>query len=245
MNTILNIIFKNIPEGKDLAISFSGGLDSSLLAVLARMKNNRVRLYTLSLDTRSRDLEYSRRFAREMGFELVEVSGDLIEIFMRWSGKIDRVKAEVIAGIELVVSKVQEKYIMFGSGSEEIFAGYDRHYRSNDLKSLLRDEFNRLGDMEIKYIGLIASEYNKEALFPIYDRELFEYVMNNYSEEELLRDRDRKKWVLRQACLDILPEYILNRPKQALQYGSRINRIVSRLFSSNPQHRTRGAQGHL
>lgn len=242
MNTILKMISRNIPEGEDIAISFSGGLDSSLLAVLARMKGNRVRLYTLSLDQRARDLEYSRRFAKDMGFELIEVSGDLDGIFMKWLERVDRVRAEVMAGIEIVVSKVKERYVMFGSGSEEIFAGYDRYYRVRELKDVLREEFQKVGEREIEYTKQVAIQYNKTALFPFYDRELFEYVMSNYSEEELLNDKVKKKWVLREACRGILPEYILDRPKQALQYGSKINRIVTKLFFSDPQHRTREAQ---
>lgn len=242
MNTILKMISRNIPEGEDIAISFSGGLDSSLLAVLARMKGNRVRLYTLSLDQRARDLEYSRRFAKDMGFELIEVSGDLDGIFMKWLERVDRVRAEVMAGIEIVVSKVKERYVMFGSGSEEIFAGYDRYYRVRELKDVLREEFQKVGEREIEYTKQVAIQYNKTALFPFYDRELFEYVMSNYSEEELLKDKVKKKWVLREACRGILPEYILDRPKQALQYGSKINRIVTKLFFSDPQHRTREAQ---
>ncbi|MEM2380182.1 MAG: asparagine synthase C-terminal domain-containing protein [Candidatus Anstonellales archaeon] len=236
MNTILNLITRNIPKNKELAIAFSGGIDSSLLSILSRMNGNRVTLYTLALHPNSTDLEYSRRFSLDLGFDLVEVKADDTAIlFDKWNRLIGRVKAEVMVGAEIVIRAVREKIILFGSGSEEIFAGYDRHLKSENLKNLLREEFEQLEHNEIKYIRSVANQYGKEALFPFYDRELFDYVMMNYSEEDLLRDRIRKKWVLRDAAKELLPNYILDRPKKALQYGSGINRIISKYLSSDSQ----------
>lgn len=235
MNNILKMIYDNIPTSQPLAISFSGGIDSSILAILAKMKNNKIKLYTLALDEKAEDLKYSRRFAQDIGLELEEVKGEIKDIFYKWIKITDRVKAEVMAGVELIVRATKEEIILFGSGSEEIFAGYDRHFKALDLKATLKEEFKELANKEIKYIKELCESLNKKAIFPFYNNELFEYVINNYSSEQIIKDKERKKAILREAAKEILPDYIINRPKKALQYGSKINKLISKLVSSNPR----------
>ncbi len=232
MHPILKIIYNNIPV-TNLAISFSGGLDSSILAVLARMKGAQVTLYTLSLHPESEDLKYSKMFAQDLGFKLVEINGELEGLMKKWLNITDRVRAEVMVGIELIVSKVQENTIMFGTGSEEIFAGYDRHYKSDNIKYTLISEFEMIRDREVKFIEMVCQAYNKKAVLPFYDKALLEYVINNYDDRSILQDTKRKKGILRSIAIDILPDYIINRPKKALQYGSKINKLVSKIFSNS------------
>lgn len=233
MDPILKMIYDNIPA-TDLALSFSGGLDSSLLAVLARMKGANVTLYTLSLHPQSEDLVYSRRFAKDLGFELVEVTGNMKELMKAWLKITDRVRAEVMVGIELIVSKVKEPVVMFGTGSEEIFAGYDRHYQVDNIKQTLIYEFEMIKNREVKYTELVCNKYGKLASLPFYDRHILEYVINNYDDKEILEDRQRKKGILRKAASHLLPSYIIDRPKKALQYGSKINKLLSK-FSLDSQ----------
>jgi len=216
---IIEIIKKSIPDNP--AIAFSGGLDSSLLAFLSKNPT----LYTLNIID-SQDLKWARYIAKKYNFELIEIKIDkneLIDIYKEYRKLYNPVKSQVYAPTELLIKYIDRKEIVFGSGSEEVFAGYDRYYKASNYLEMLRKEFYE--GYDIKVISNIAQKYGKKAIFPFYNSELFEYVMQNYS-KELLKDPIRKKGVLRDAARGILPSEILDRPKKALQYGSGASKIL-------------------
>ena len=68
-------------EGQDVAVAFSGGIDSSLVAALAKRHANSVRLYTVGARG-SHDAEAAQEVAPLLGLELTVIDlpdGDIVE----------------------------------------------------------------------------------------------------------------------------------------------------------------------
>jgi asparagine synthase (glutamine-hydrolysing) len=131
---IIEIIKKSIPDSP--AIAFSGGLDSSLLAFLSKNPT----LYTLNIID-SQDLKWARYIAKKYNFELIEIKIDkneLIDVYKEYRKLYNPVKSQVYAPTELLIKYIDRKEIVFGSGSEEVFAGYDRYYKASNYLEMLR-----------------------------------------------------------------------------------------------------------
>ncbi len=223
---------KSIPEN-EIAISFSGGVDSTLLAALSK-KHKKVTLYTINYEEKGEDLQYARKAAQELNLPLVEVKITKEELFSNYPyalelSKGDVVKAHVLAPLISLVKAVEEPAILFGAGTEEIFMGYDRHYHfpKQQLKQKLREEYQALKHNEIEALTKLCQQYNKKAYFPYYDDKLLEYVQS-FPEELIAKDTERKKHLLREAVKGLVPEFVRTRKKKALQYGTKVADALKR-----------------
>src|SRR3989344_8551702 len=118
-----------------VGIAFSGGVDSSLLALICDKLGKDFVLYSVGLKN-SEDLRWAERVAREYKWkwksflidekEAEEIIKKVVEIIPN--------KDVVNVGVGCVVYKVLEmckkdkiKSVLGGLGSEELFAGYERH----------------------------------------------------------------------------------------------------------------------
>ncbi|NPA22570.1 MAG: asparagine synthase [Candidatus Micrarchaeota archaeon] len=228
-NPIIRIVKENIDriEAPEVAISFSGGIDSTLLAVLAR-QSKKVTLYTINFEERGEDIHYARKAAQELGLPLVEVKITREELEKNFPkalelAKGDVVKAHVLAPLIKLVKEVKEKDLLFGAGTEELFMGYDRHYSfpKEELKQRLKEEFEALERNEIRALRELCESEGKRAHFPYYDKRLLEYV-HSFPEEVIAKDKERKKHLLRESAKGIVPEFVRTRKKKALQYGTKV-----------------------
>ena len=225
-----------------VAISFSGGLDSSLLAYLAKGRCE-VRLYTFGLEN-SEDLRFSRVAARELGMELEEIVADgkeLLALLDEAKGitrETELMKLELSIPLLAVCRRAGEdglRFILTGAGAEELFAGYERHRHSflsgEDLRRLLESELAGLYEKDLRRSGLIAESCGLELVLPFLDQAVVDAA--RAIPPEMNFENGRKKAVLARAALLLgLPERIALRPKRAMQYGTGVHRALTRLAAS-------------
>lgn len=221
-----------------VAISFSGGLDSTVIAAVAK-KHVEVELFTAGT-VGSEDMEYAEKVSSEMGLALQKISIDednAIEIY----GKIhsilpmDFLKLEILVPVYCVAreaAKAGHKTILFGSAAEELFVGYERYYNyqneGKDVDSILREEYRTLPQRDLAWVKKICRYFDLDARFPLYNKELAE-LMFSVPIEERMDDRELKKSSLREAGKIIgAPETVLKRKKKAMQYGSGIHKMLMR-----------------
>jgi len=221
-----------------VAISFSGGLDSTTIATIAK-EHAQVELFSAGTPE-SRDLEYSRKVSSCLGLPLTIVPFDESSTLDTYSKAYSVLKLNLLQlGILVPVYKVAEaaaasghKTILFGAGAEELFVGYERYYlymqEGKDLDALLREEFRTLPQREICWIKKVCNRFGLEARFPFHNRNLASEVFS-VPLEDRIADRELKKCVLREAAKMLgVPDLAIGRKKHAMQYGSGVHKILMR-----------------
>jgi asparagine synthase (glutamine-hydrolysing) len=124
-----------------VATFLSGGLDSSLLTVLAARHNPDLDAYTISFRPEDQrfeampdDLTYARRLATAHGIRLheVEVAPDVTELLPRIVRALDEPIGDAAAINAYLICEAARatgvKVLLSGMGADELFAGYRKHY---------------------------------------------------------------------------------------------------------------------
>jgi asparagine synthase (glutamine-hydrolysing) len=127
----------------DVPIStfLSGGLDSSLLTVLATRHNEEIDSYTISFRPEDRrleampdDLAYARRLAARHGIRLheVEIAPDVADLLPRVVAALDEPIGDAAAINAYLICQAASdagvKVLLSGMGADELFGGYRKHY---------------------------------------------------------------------------------------------------------------------
>jgi len=221
-----------------VAISFSGGLDSTIIAVIAK-KHAQVELFTVGVNE-CEDLVAAEKVAAEMKLPLTRVCVDekqAIEAYGKCFSMLPMglLKLEILIPVYCAAeaaAKKGHKVMLFGAAAEELFVGYERYYmykdEGKDLDAILKEEFRTLPQREIAWIKKICRHFGIEARFPFYDKELAK-LMFSVPLEERMHDRELKKTILREAAKMLgTPELAVKRKKKAMQYGSGFHKIFMR-----------------
>ncbi len=237
---ITKSIEKNLPEER-FGILFSGGIDSTLIAFVAKKAGKSFTCYTTALEEpglkKSEDLEYSEKIAKHLGFELktirlsLEKAEECIKKTISITGKNDVVSVGVGATFVPACEQAQKdkiRIIFSGLGSEELFAGYERHEKAKDVNKECLEGLKNIKARDLDRDEAIAKHYDLELRLPFLDKELIEYSLKIPGE---LKIKDGiKKFILRKAAISIgLPEEYAMRKKRAAQYGSRIDNAILKL----------------
>jgi len=234
---LVSAVSKRIPK-KKFAIMFSGGVDSSLIAYLCKKANADFICYAVGIEN-STDLVQAKTAAEEMGLKLVskEYSLDEAEVIIKKVVKL--VGTDPVAvGVGCVVYSCMElakkdKIDTFftGLGSEEIFAGYERH-KVDDINAECWNGLKAMYQRDFLRDYAIAKSFDAKVLAPFLDETLIKEAMLIPGAQKI--KGDVKKYILREIAEELgLPKEIAWRKKMAAQYGSKFDRAILRLARKN------------
>jgi len=219
------------------AVAFSGGIDSTVIACVAK-KSSETGLFSAGTEE-SIDLKVAEEVSKIIELDLKKgIMGEeeILETYKKCKPVVptgDLLKIEILVPVyktaELARNAGQE-ILLFGSGAEELFVGYDRYYgymeEGKDIGAILNEEYKTLENREISWIKKVCWKFDIEARFPYYNRKLSDFVFS-LPLETRIGDRDLKKNILRDAGKMLgVPDVVLKRRKKAMQYGSGIHRII-------------------
>ena len=118
----------------------SGGLDSSIVTVLAKRAYPQIDAYTIRFRAQDHRLEampddaiYARKIARRHGIELheIEISPDVVDLLPRMVDILDEPTGDPAAINTLLMSEGARaagvKVLLSGMGADELFGGYRKH----------------------------------------------------------------------------------------------------------------------
>jgi len=235
-------IEKRVPK-KKFGLLFSGGIDSTYLAKYFKDNNYDFTCYTTVLDSETipSDLEYAQKAAEELGLKL-KIRKIKQEEIPRYLEKIipliedsNVVKVGVALTFYLACEMAKEdgcKVIFSGLGSEEIFAGYERHKNSTNINQECLSGLRKIYERDLYRDDVLTMDNNLELRLPFLDRRLVEYALKIPSEYKI---KDGvTKLILRNIALDNgIKEQFSFRKKTAAQYGSRIDNALGKLARKN------------
>lgn len=252
---LIRLIEKSVLErckGNDrIAIFFSGGLDSSLIASVCKKHGIRFTCYTVGfMDGNMQEpadvtqavkvaqhLELTKDEFKVKVFNLAEAEG-IIKRTAAMLKHIDHENDEMNAIVNLGVGAVvvaaysisdKESLFFSGLGSEELFAGYDRHKNTPTNEECQRG-LGIMYERDLLRDHAISSGLDFQFSTPFLDKEVIGYALRIPISMKI-DEKDNKK-ILRIAAHDLLGEFA-SRPKKAAQYGSSFDKAITRLAAQN------------
>jgi len=222
-------LLSDVPLGAFL----SGGLDSSIIAAVARQHMPELHTFSVGIEG-SRDLEAARRVAKHIGsihHEYIYSTAEVVEtlpeiIYHLESFDQDLVRSAIPTWFCARMAAEKVKVILTGEGADELFAGYTYHKGITDpdeLHSELRHSITRLHNINLQRVDRMTMRHAIEARVPFLDSEVIEMAQTVPPELKLYSDsmgRRIEKWILRKAFEDLLPPEIVWRNKEQFDEGS-------------------------
>lgn len=225
-------VTKRLRSDVPLGAFLSGGLDSSIIAALARQKLDELHTFAVGLEG-SADLLAARQVAKHLGtihHEHVitrgEVRRDLPEIlFHLESFDRDLVRSAIPCWYVSRLAGEQVKVVLTGEGADELFAGYT-YYRGYDDPAALHQELRRsilsMHNINLQRVDRMTMAHGIEGRVPFLDTAMIDAAMSIPAEVKLreVDGRQVEKWILRKAFEDLLPHEIVWRDKVQFDEGS-------------------------
>lgn len=216
---------ENLAEG----ILLSGGLDTSILAVVASRFTSLKAVTVAFQNAPAPDVGYAVLMADELGFEhIIHVFGedelyDAIPTVVKTLNSFDpmEIRNSVAIYVGLRVAKESGiSTVMTGDGCDELFAGYSFLFGLE--KERLDLELEKLwGVMRFSSVPL-AKALGVEVRLPYLDQDFKDFAMKLDSRYKVRRENGRTygKWILRKAFEGNLPREIAWRVKTPIEHGS-------------------------
>lgn len=225
-----------------VALLFSAGVDSTLIAILLKKLNVNTTLYTIGTEN-SQDLKFSKKVAKDIDLPLKtwiinqEIIEKQLEDTINTIEDTNLMKIGVGMTIKLtsqLASKDNQKVILSGQGADELFCGYNRYKNKYDTPAELLDELthdlNNMYHVNLERDDKATMSNSIELRVPFLDRNVIETAVKTPIKYMLHSNEDKiRKHILREVAYEMsVPEYIAFRPKKAAQYGTGIDKIIKK-----------------
>jgi asparagine synthase (glutamine-hydrolysing) len=226
-----------VPE---VPVAFSGGVDSAVVAARTRGP-----LYAAGFPDGG-DLAAARSAAEAMGREgdltTVEIAPTDLERVVpelaRATGRTNAMDVSILAPLWIVAERASadgHDRLAVGQGADELFGGYDKVAKAptdprvdaGTVRGAAREMVRTLPDQLARdVVGLRAA--GVEPVAPLLQDRVVETALS-LPGELLVSDRGERKFALRLAAREWIPDSVAFREKRAVQYGTNVARELDRL----------------
>jgi len=229
-------------SSKPVALLCSGGVDSSLLALLFDQTKASSMAFCVGIKGCS-DIAAAKQAASLLGVDILikEVSIKEIQQTIETLHPVLRpclshpqnlAVLYGVAAVEWVAISLAKEHgfsvIIGGLGSEEIFAGYTRHANASDINEECWRGLEAMWSRDLVRDAAIGKCLGVKLQTPFLDKELIRTAMGLDGSLKIVDGV--KKACLRHAAVRLgLPKEIAFRPKKAAQYGSGFDCSIEKL----------------
>jgi len=228
--TLENAVVKRLMSDVPLGAFLSGGLDSSIIAALARKQMDRLHTFSVGIEG-SRDLEAARLVSRHLDtihHEYIlteqEVKDKLPEIiYYLESFDQDLVRSAIPCYFTSRLAADYVKVILTGEGADELFGGYTYYKDIVDADFLhreLRRSITSLHNINLQRVDRMTMAHAIEGRVPFLDLSMIRLGQLIPPEMKIVGSPPIEKWILRKAFEDLLPTEITWREKEQFDEGS-------------------------
>ncbi len=246
---LVKSVTRRVHDQKEVAVAFSGGLDSSVVAHLAKKCGVKVELLHVSLENQPETeeaIEAAEALDLPMQIHLYKDSDveaalpkvvELIE-------EADPVKAAIGVSFYWAAQQASEaKYraLLAGQGADELFGGYQRYvteacngYTERARRTMFKDVVS-IHESNLERDLKITGFHDVELRCPFASYAIAEFALGLPLECKIENKPDtQRKLVLRQVARNLgIPAVISDKPKKAVQYSTGINDAVKRIAKKN------------
>lgn len=234
--SLFNSIKKRTKGHQKIGVIFSGGVDSVLVAHIAKQMGIQVTCYVAGM-SESQDVMTAKKIANDLKLDLrvnelteTKIQSELTDI-IKAIESTNHLQVDVAIPVFFAVKLAKEdgvRVMLTGQGADEIFAGYNWYPTLleergevelnkslwNDIENLYKDTLER-EDKITMYHGI-------ELRVPYLDLEVIKSTMS-ISERLKIKDGHVKYLHRKLAEQLAIPSYVVWRPKEAAQHGSNVH----------------------
>jgi asparagine synthase (glutamine-hydrolysing) len=254
LSDIQNALFTAVAESVDatttanpsVAVAFSGGLDSTLLAKICKDLGIKVTLLTIGF-SHSHDLEFSKIIASKIGLPHTIYTLDEQEFCEVLSYVGQKIRCGNVSHIENCIayfyianlaSRCGLQQVLTATGCDELFCGYNEYrlvYNNGRTQIMQLMDEKIVNEMTLmNEIETITGERGIKLKKPFLTDKFISFAKDIAIDLKIKGSNDLvRKHILRTVALSIgVPEESAMKPKKAIQYGTMIHKKYKILSKS-------------
>lgn len=246
---LYNSIKKRSQDLSRIGIIFSGGIDSVLVAKIAKELVPNVTCYTSGI-AGSDDIKFSKVIAEQLDLDLkinelnIKDIENMLPNILNIIETTNSTQAEVsipIYGALKLAAKDGLRVVFTGQGADELFAGYPWYvqifakYGAKKLKEYMIQDLLLLYKETLEREDKLAMSNSIEMREPFLDSEIVKTATSIDLNLNLADKNDIfGKRVHRELAIQVgIPKHIAYREKQAAQHGAGIHGVLSKIAEKN------------
>ena len=236
---------KRVSDLEAVAVAFSGGVDSSVVAVLAENVGLDVQLVSVGLEGQ-REVMFAEEAAEALGLplhlqtytvnELEETLAEALWLIEE-PHSVNACIAVPFYWTAETASKLGYPVLLAGQGADELFGGYQRYITEYSRSGAEAVEQKMFHDIENAYRAnfqrdnQVCAYHGVELRLPFIDRNVVDFALRLPLRLKLNSVEDRlRKRVLRRVARNLdIPSFMADKPKKAIQYTTGVTKALQHL----------------
>ncbi len=244
-DALLQSIKNRISDVDDVAVAFSGGVDSSLVAFIASLSDANVHLVHVTVEGQ-KETAFAEQAAKALDLPIHVIPytrEDVAETLPKVLWLIEEPNPlNASIGIPMFwvaehTAKLGLHVLLTGFGGDELFGGYHRyledflqHGLAGVEKKLYRDVLS-FSEMNLPRDNKVCAFHKVEPRMPFIDGDVIQLALSVPAELKITASNDwLRKRVLRYAAKRLgIPKFISEKPKKAIQYATGVSQAMKSL----------------
>ena len=218
-------------------IFLSGGLDSSIIACIAKEIKPDIEAFTVSLED-GQDLPLARDVTHWLGMKhhvYIFTESEISEILPRAIYHMESFEEGCVHGAlaNFLASRFASQYtncVLTGEGADEFLGGYDGQFKQaknqEEVAGVVDELINIAHNTALQRLDRLVAAYSIEPRTPFLDSKVVDFCLKIPLDCKIHGPEQTGKWVLRQGFHGRLPEHIIYQTKRFFAQGSGVAGIM-------------------